>query len=193
MLRLCSCMLILSHSTSLATPPIAFVFVLFVCLSFLDSRKKMRQQTSRLVWARRLHSLVMPHSFIRACLPFYNSVRFIFPKSVFILGDFKLECISRAQKAQNNDPALWFSKTRKALCSLLTLCSLKVTFPMFLKSIQVNQWIWFAHTCRRGVLFGMVCSKEIILDFLFRNRASKYVNKHQKAGFMCIHVNFKKH
>lgn len=99
----------------------------------------MGQQSSRRVWARRLHSLVMPHSFIRAGLPFYNSVRFIFPKSVFILGDFKLECISRAQKAQNNDPALWFLKTRKALCSLLTLCSLKVTFPVFLKSIKTNQ------------------------------------------------------
>lgn len=96
------------------TALVAFVFVLFCLFTFSWQYKQMREQTSRRVWARRLCSLVMLHSFIRACLPFYNSVRFIFPKSVFILWDFKLECIARAQKAQNNDPALWFLKTRKA-------------------------------------------------------------------------------
>lgn len=129
-------MLIHSHPTSLAIPPVAFVFVLSVCLPFLDSGEKNEAAEQPAVWARRLHSLAVLHSFIRARLPFYNSARFISPKSVFILGDFKLECTSRAQKAQYNDPALWFLKTRKALCSLLTLCSLKVTFPLFLESMK---------------------------------------------------------
>lgn len=98
----------------------------------------MRQQTSGWVWARRPHGLAMPPAFTRACLPFYNSVQFIFPKSVFILGDFKLECVSRVQKALNNDLAFWFLKIRKAFCSLLTLLHLKVTFPLLLKNIKTK-------------------------------------------------------
>lgn len=150
----------------------------------------MRQQTSRRVRDRRLHSLAMLPSFIRVCLPFYNSVRFISPKSVFVLWDFKLECISRAQKAQNNDPALWFLKTRKAFCFLLTLCSLKVTFSLFLKSININQGLGFEHTCRGGVLSDMVYFKQILSDFLFRCGTSKYVTKPRRL-VVSTHMNFK--
>lgn len=150
----------------------------------------MRQQTSRRVRDRRLHSLAMLPAFIRACLPFYNSVRFISPKSVFVLWDFKLECVSRAQKAQNNDPALWFLKTRKAFCFLLTLCSLKVTFSVFLKSMNRNQGLWFEHTCRGGVLSDMVYFKQILPDYLFRCGTSNYVTKPRRL-VVSTHMNFK--
>lgn len=105
---------------------IAFVFVSF-CLFvyFFLTVGKSEAQSSRRVWARRPPSLEVPCSLIRACLRFCNTGRFIFPKSVFVLRDLQLQCISRAQKARNNDPARWFLKRRKAFCSLLTLCSPK--------------------------------------------------------------------
>jgi hypothetical protein len=154
-IRPCSAKLSLQLQCAHPQPPhwlLLVLFCLFVCLPLVDSKKKkMRQQTSRRVWDRQLHSLAMLHSFIRVYLPFYNSVWFISPKSVFSLWDFKLECICRAQKAQNNDPAFWCLKTRKAFCFLLTLYSLKVTFPVLLKNRKGSQGMWLREVRECGM------------------------------------------
>lgn len=91
----------------------------------------MRLKTRRQVWASQLHGLIIPHFFIKTCLPCYNREWIIFPKFVFILGYFKLECIPRAQKAQNNDSAFWFLKSR-SLCAPCNSFYLEVIFPVFL-------------------------------------------------------------